>query len=55
MSNDAPRSANKLKIWLRERESTDANESEAETYHCGVNGCSREVDSEDATCWQHQR
>lgn len=25
-----------------------------ETYECGVNGCSREVDSEDETCWQHQ-
>ena len=23
------------------------------TYRCGVNDCSREVDSPDATCWQH--
>lgn len=25
-----------------------------ETHHCGVNGCSREVDSADAVCWQHE-
>jgi hypothetical protein len=24
-----------------------------DTYNCGVNGCSREVDAPDATCWQH--
>lgn len=25
-----------------------------EEYTCGVNGCSRDVDSPDATCWQHE-
>jgi hypothetical protein len=24
------------------------------TYYCGVNGCSREVDSADDRCWQHE-
>lgn len=33
-----------------EGESTD---TEREEYVCGVNGCSRTVDSESATCWQH--
>lgn len=28
--------------------------SETETFACGVNGCSREVDSESDTCWQHE-
>lgn len=28
-------------------------EPEETTIHCGVNDCSREVESEDATCWQH--
>lgn len=27
---------------------------EPEEYTCGVNGCSREVESESATCWQHE-
>jgi len=31
-------------------EDTDAEE---EAYNCGVNDCSRSVESEDATCWQH--
>jgi hypothetical protein len=30
-----------------------ADDAEAETLRCGVNGCSRKVDSADATCWQH--
>jgi len=29
---------------------TDSGESEPT---CGVNGCSREVDTPDETCWQH--
>lgn len=32
---------------------TEVEDAEAETYTCGVNGCSRDVESEDATCWQH--
>lgn len=37
---------------------TDADEpaqadAETETFRCGVNGCSREVESEADTCWQH--
>jgi hypothetical protein len=32
---------------------SDGEDTDAESYQCGVNGCSREVDSEDATCWQH--
>lgn len=37
-------------------EDTDTAEehsSETETFRCGVNDCSREVDNPDATCWQH--
>lgn len=26
----------------------------ADTHDCGVNGCSRDVDSPEATCWQHE-
>lgn len=26
---------------------------EDETFTCGVNDCSREVESEDGSCWQH--
>lgn len=28
-------------------------DSDGATYECGVNGCSREVDSREDTCWQH--
>jgi hypothetical protein len=27
--------------------------AEGATYYCGVNDCSREVDSPTGTCWQH--
>jgi len=30
-----------------------ATQSDESTYHCGVNGCSRKVDSPEETCWQH--
>jgi len=26
---------------------------ESEEYECGVNGCSRDVESPEQTCWQH--
>jgi hypothetical protein len=26
----------------------------AETYECGINGCSRNVDGPNETCWQHE-
>lgn len=32
-------------------ENTD---TEPDEYVCGVNGCSRTVDSPEATCWQHE-
>jgi hypothetical protein len=32
---------------------TEADDAEAETFRCGVNDCSRKVDSATATCWQH--
>ena len=35
-------------------ETSDTDQAETETFRCGVNGCSREVDSESATCWQHE-
>lgn len=28
-------------------------DAEAETFRCGINDCSREVDSPEDTCWQH--
>jgi len=28
-------------------------DTDGATYYCGVNECSREVDSPEATCWQH--
>ena len=28
--------------------------NESEEFYCGVNGCSRKVDSADETCWQHE-
>lgn len=31
----------------------ETDDAEAETFRCGVNDCSRTVDSADATCWQH--
>lgn len=34
-------------------EETPTPEPAETTFRCGVNDCSREVDSEDATCWQH--
>jgi len=36
-----------------EVDETPTPEAEETTFRCGVNDCSREVDSEDATCWQH--
>lgn len=33
-------------------EGSDAEEGDAKPT-CGVNGCGRKVESEDATCWQH--
>lgn len=30
-----------------------ATETEETTYACGVNGCSRKVESETDVCWQH--
>lgn len=35
-------------------EETPTPEPEETTFQCGVNDCSREVDSPEATCWQHQ-
>lgn len=29
------------------------DEDDGDELRCGVNGCSREVDSPDAACWQH--
>jgi len=35
-------------------ESEEADtDAETETFRCGVNDCSREVDSPEDTCWQH--
>jgi len=34
-------------------ETSDTEQAEAQTFRCGVNDCSREVDSASATCWQH--
>lgn len=34
-------------------ESEAESGSETEAFECGVNGCSREVDSPEDTCWQH--
>ena len=36
-----------------EEEENPTPEPEETTFRCGVNGCSRNVESEDATCWQH--
>jgi len=48
-------------VWADDDESppersppTRANvDNDGAAYECGVNGCSREVDSPDDTCWQH--
>jgi hypothetical protein len=34
--------------------STETESPEAETFRCGVNDCSRTVDSPEAVCWQHK-
>jgi len=34
-------------------ETSDTEQAETETFQCGVNDCSRKVDSESAKCWQH--
>jgi len=34
--------------------STETESPETETFRCGVNGCSRDVDSPEGVCWQHQ-
>jgi hypothetical protein len=34
--------------------STEVESPEAETFRCGVNDCSRTVDSPEAVCWQHK-
>lgn len=31
----------------------EPDEDAADDYSCGVNGCSRDVDAPDDTCWQH--
>jgi hypothetical protein len=36
-----------------ESEADAAESTESEAYECGVNGCSRDVDGPDDTCWQH--
>jgi hypothetical protein len=41
------------RIEIAEVEETPTPEPEETTFRCGVNDCSREVDSKDATCWQH--
>lgn len=39
--------------WLEPVESDDTVGVEADDPTCGVNGCSRSVDSPEETCWQH--
>lgn len=45
--------ASDFRLEVVEIEETPTPEPEETTFHCGVNDCSREVESEDATCWQH--
>jgi len=37
-----------------ESSSTETESPEAETFRCGVNDCSRDVDSPEDVCWQHE-
>ena len=41
------------RIEIAEVDETPTPDADESTYRCGVNDCSREVDSPDATCWQH--
>jgi hypothetical protein len=36
-------------------DTTEEQSAEAETFRCGINDCSREVDNPEATCWQHSK
>jgi len=39
---------------LKEISGVVVEDTEPETFRCGVNDCSREVDSPEDTCWQHE-
>jgi len=42
--------------WLNgppENDETPGVDGDKDTFYCGVNDCSREVDSPEDVCWQH--
>lgn len=41
------------KISWADVDETPRVDDDKDTFYCGVNDCSRTVDSPDATCWQH--
>jgi len=59
MSNDAPRSANELKKWLREQKAEGADDyptnDEGKPLCVGKEEgqCERTVDEPNGVCWQH--